>query len=215
MNGKTITTTAEKRFLSSWKYNAARILEEIENIVKNHGGELVATWQYSTPPEWLTKRKRFLIENRFLTEELTKEKEKLSRLEKLGRTEAARETQKKIERLFDIDNTPRLSYYADYLYIQFSLDGYFYYYSIDDNPFFDFHFARVKIEEGEKINQNYFLKNDSKKWLDDCFFYIDCSEADTKEAANLIFNMLLTEETNKTYTNRKRNKHATLYRLEG
>lgn len=215
MNEKTNTTTAERRFLTSWKYNAARIFAELENIVKNNGGELCATWQYATPPEWLTKRKKYLITNRTLEETIEKEKNLLSRLEKLGRNDAARETREKIDHLLSIDNAPRVSCYADYLYIQFSLDGYFYYYSMDSNPFFDFHFARVKIEEGEKINQNYYLQDDAKKWLYDCFFFADCAEADTREAANLIFNMLLTADTCRTYTDKKRGKYTSLFRLEG
>jgi hypothetical protein len=215
MRENTTKTTGERRFLTSWKYNAARILTELENIVKNNGGTLCTTWQYSTPPEWLTKRKKYLIINRTLEETIEKEKTLLQRLEKLGKTDAARETQNKLDGLCLIDNAPRISYYADYLYIQFSLEGYFYYFSMDDNPFFDFHFARVKIEEGEKINQNYYLQNDNKKWLYDCFFFADCAEADTREAANLIFNMLLTADTCRTYTDKKRGKYTSIFNLEG
>lgn len=32
----------------------------------------------------------------------------------------------------------------------------------------------------------------SKEWLHDCFFSFNCSKADIKEAANLIFNQLVT-----------------------
>lgn len=206
--------TIENRYLSTWHYNAALILGEIETIVKNNGGALCRTWEYNNPPAWLTNRKQYLITNRTLTEAIHKENELLTRLEKLGRTDAARETREKIARYEALNNNPVLSYYADYLYINFVIDDHFYSFSMDRNPFFEFYFARVKIEEGNKINRNYYLQEDSKQWLYDCFFHVDCSASDRREAANLICNMLLTADNNRTYREKNRKPYSNIILME-
>ena len=209
-----MTNNIEKRYLTSWHYNAALILTELENIVKNNGGALCATWQYNNPPAWLTERKQYLIVNRTISEAINKERELLTRLEKIGRTDAARETLGKIAQYEAINNEPVPTHYADYLYINFVLDGHFYSFSMDRNPFFDFHFAKMKIEEGNKINQNYYLRDDPKKWLYDCFLYMNCSAADIREAANLIYNMLLTADNNCTYHDKNRKPYSNIIVIE-
>ena len=206
--------TIENRYLSTWHYNAALILTELETIVKNNGGALCRTWEYSNPPTWLTDRKQYLIVNRALTEATNKEKELLTRLEKLGRTDAARETREKLAKYESINNAPVLCYYADYLYIDFVVDGHFYSYSMDRNPFFEFHFVRIRIEEGNKINRNYYLQDDPKQWLYDCFFYVDCSASDRREAANMIYNMLTTANNNRTYHEKNRKPFSNIILIE-
>lgn len=204
----------KKRYLNSWNYNAAHILTELETIVKNNGGALCRTWEYGNPPAWLTERKQYLITNRTLSEAICKERELLTRLEKLGCADAARETREKIAKYEAIENSPVLSYYGDYLYISFILDGYYYYFSMDSNPFFDFHFARVKIEQENKINRNYYLHGDPKQWWNDCFWRFDCSASDIREAANLIYNMLLTAETCRTYRGKNRTPYTNVILME-
>lgn len=208
------TENVQKRYLNAWNYNAAHILEELETIIKNNGGVLCTTWEYGNPPAWLTERKQYLITNRSLSEALHKEREFLERLERLGRADTAHKTREKIAQYEAINNDPTLSYYGDYLYINFVLDGIYYSYSMDSNPFFEFYFARVKIEEGNKINRNYYLQSDLKKWWDDCFWRVNCSKSDIREAANLIYNMLLTAENCRTYKEKNRKPYTNIILLE-
>lgn len=208
------TENATRLYLGSWKYNAAHILTELETIVKNHGGEMCSTWEGKTAPAWVTERKQYIITNRTLSEAIRKENEFLSRLETLGRTDAARETREKIAQYETINNDPKTLYYGDYLYMCFVLDGYYYCFSMDDNPFFDFHFAKVKIEPENKINRNYYSHTDKKEWWDDCFWRFDCSPEDRREAANLIFNMLLTAKTCTTYRTKNRGLYTNIVLLE-
>lgn len=210
----TNTTNPERRYLTSWHYNAALILTELENIVKNNNGALCATWEYNNPPTWLTQRKQYLITNRTIMEEIRKETETLTRLEKLGRTDAAQQTREKIAKYESLNKAPVLTHYADYLYINFVVDGYFYSFSMDRNPFFEFHFAKIKIENDNRINRNYYLQEDRKEWLYDCFFYMDCSASDIREAANLIYNMLLTANTNRTYHEKNRKPYTNIIPIE-
>ena len=83
-------------------------------------------------------------------------------------------------------------------YIRFVLDGYVYYYEISDNPFFDSHFSKVKVFDG-KYSCDVYCDNDKKQWLYNCFLSYTCSNADVKEAANQIFNMLIMARPSRSY----------------
>lgn len=74
-------------------------------------------------------------------------------------------------------------------YISFILDETFYYYQVDDNPFFEFYYKKTQIRNG-KYSRDAALEADKKEWLFDCFFGSNCAQGDIVEAANLIFNML-------------------------
>lgn len=195
----------KKRYLRNWEYNAALILQELESIVLNHGGKLVSTWDRKTEP--------VEIENRALSAAIRECKERVSILEARQRP-ALEGYKKELEKLEAIPNDPIITNYGEWLYICFALDGHYYYYSIDDNPFFDFHYGKTAIDENGMINKNYYMQCDKKEWLYDCFFKFDCSGADRKEAANMIFNMLVSAKCSGTYfkANAKKEK---LYTLEG
>ena len=78
-------------------------------------------------------------------------------------------------------------------YITFVLDNYHYYLQLDDNPFFDFHFWKTPVVNN-KASKDAVAENLDKSWLWDCFLYSDERRAandDRKEAANLIFNALI------------------------
>lgn len=170
----------EKRYLTNWSYNAARIFDNLEKIVHAAGGVLVSEWD--TRP-----RKMYLIENRTLSGAIREKEEFCERRETLNRATAA--TRAEIEKLKQIDNTPRATYYGDWQYIGFLLNDVYYYYQMDRNPFFDFHYTKV-YAPGGVADRNHFLDNDKKEWLFDCFFSWNCSDADCMEAAQTIFTML-------------------------
>lgn len=194
----------KKRYLRNWEYNAALILQELENIVLNHDGILVSTWDRKIKP--------VEIENRALSAAVREQRERVKHLEALQRPALAAQKQE-LERLEAIPNDPIISNYGEWLYIGFALDGCYYYYSIDANPFFDFHYGKTAIDGNGMITKNYYLNADKKEWLYDCFFKFDCSNADRKEAANMIFNMLLSAECSGTYFKRDAKKEK-LYTLE-
>ena len=180
---ETTKYSAERRYLLSWDYNAARILDELEKIVLDQGGALVSTWQKGD-------RKQFAIINRSLTAAIREHQERIERLEKFERVEAAAMNRKELERLEAIENEPHITPYGDYRYISFALNGMYFYYELDRNPFFPFHYRKSPIVNGE-IDYNHWSYEDKKDWLYDCFFGFRCSQADRVEAANMIFNMLM------------------------
>lgn len=181
--------TYERRFLTSWQYNAALIFDELENIVLNNGGAIVSTWAKN--------RKAYAITNRSILGAIQEEEERIERYENINgvapnekRAKAIAAAREKLDELKRIPNDPHVTYYGDFRYICFALNGIYFYYSVNDNPFFEFHYSKAKIKNGQ-VNKRHYLNCDKKDWFYDCFLYRNCSHADIKEAANLIFNMLM------------------------
>jgi hypothetical protein len=183
------TMTTNKLYLSNWNYNAALIIEELAAIVENNGG--------TVKPGTVT-----IIENRALN---TNKREAAARLEQLERieaeapgtnehrTDAIKRLRADIEKWERIDNTPRTVHHCTWssAYISFKLGGMYYYYQTDSNPFFDFHYQKTQIDINGTVSRCACLENDPKEWLYDCFFRAEATDADRREAANLIYNMLV------------------------
>lgn len=74
-------------------------------------------------------------------------------------------------------------------HISFVMDETYYYYQVDDNPFFNFYWSKTPIKNGKR-SSDAGLDADEKEWLFDRFFVSNCGQQDIIEAANLIFNML-------------------------
>lgn len=75
-------------------------------------------------------------------------------------------------------------------YITFTFNGVFYYFQVDENPFFPFYYQKTPVTGG-KYSRDACLNEFSKNWLFDCFWSSGVCDADIKEAANLIFNSLV------------------------
>lgn len=177
-----------KLYLSNWDYNAALIIEELAAIVENNGG--------TVKPGTVT-----IIENRALNENTREAAARLEQLERIEaenpgtnekRTEAMKRLRADIEKWERIDNSPRTVHHCTWssAYISFKLGGMYYYYQTDGNPFFDFHYQKTPIDINGTVSRCACLENDPKEWLWDCFLRSDATDADRREAANLIYNML-------------------------
>ena len=178
-----------KLYLSNWDYNAALIIEELAAIVENNGG--------TVKPGTVT-----IIENRALNENMRKSAARLEQLERIEadnpgtnekRTEAMKRLRADIEKWQRIDNSPRTVHHCTWssAYISFKLGGMYYYYQTDSNPFFDFYYQKTPIDVNGTVSRCACLESDSKDWLWDCFLRADATDADRREAANLIYNMLV------------------------
>lgn len=171
----------ERLYLDNWNYNAALILQHMEKVITDNGGRICG--QYSS--SFFTN----IISNRTLSGAIRDCRKLLERLEALERTEAAAARRAELERLEAIKNDPIPVNYSTY--IGFILDGVYYEYSMDRNPFFNFYFRKIQVDENNSYSGDYYLENAKKEWLYDCFFRFDCSDADRLEAANMIYNDLL------------------------
>lgn len=189
----------EKRYLSNFNYNSALILTELEKIVKENGGKIVSTWKHDRRP--------FAVVNRTILEtihDLEKKKEKFTCFNKIFPVDM----ENKLIEYKTINNDPVTTYYGDFQYIGFSLNGVYYYYQIDRNPFFDFLYAKTPVINN-CIYNNHCTKNDPKEWLFDIFFSCKASDDDRKHAAETIYNMLINSKYTHVY--KTTNKMSKLY----
>ena len=75
-------------------------------------------------------------------------------------------------------------------YISFVMDDYYYYFQLDDNPLFPFYYQKSPIKNGKTYKTVYLTELPKEKWMYDCLLSADCCEADIKEIAHLLFNIL-------------------------
>lgn len=188
----------QKLYLDNWLYNACQIISELAVIVGNHGGIIAPTTSA-------------IIENRTLYSFVNKcesDMEAWSQADKTRTTPLsdacikARENYiRKYEEAKSINNAPiRVTHTT---YIRFLLDDTVYYYQVNDNPFFEFYYTKTPVVNNE-YSKNAMSEEDKKEWLFDCFLSWNCSKADIKEAANLIFNMLVKADNSKIWRDSKR-----------
>jgi hypothetical protein len=74
-------------------------------------------------------------------------------------------------------------------YISFVLDDVYYYYQVDDNPFFPHQYVKAKVHDGEYANS--YLDEVSQEWMNDDFFHDGLSEEEIEKAASRLFNQLI------------------------
>lgn len=193
----------QRLYLSNWPYNAAIILDELENLVISKGGKMVSTWKKEG-------RKSYLISNRSLTDAIHKEESLVNALRERNRPALA-EREKELAKLKAIPNEPVLSRNGDYLYITFSLNGIYYSFNMDSNPFFPFTYCKTPVING-KINPDFYACTDEKEWFLDEFYSFNCTQESRKKAAVDILEMLLAADFGKRFNGNRKNK--TVYELE-
>ena len=176
-----VTRENERLYPATWGYNAARVITALAEIVENNNGRV----KYGHAA---------LISNRTITGAIFEKEERVKNLKaatgenkKEIRAAAIRALEKEIAELKQIDNGPiRVTHTS---YISFVLENNYFYYQIDNNPFFDFRYIKTPVKNGS-YSGDACSTEDKKEWLYDSLFSWNCSDADIKEAAQMIFNML-------------------------
>ena len=203
-------------YLTTWQYNAALIIEELEKIVTNAGG--------SVKPA----RHRGYIENRSYCEAAKEAEMRALRLEAYGKNGNGEKLKNKISELREeaeeLKKEAEKSRAAagNLTYITFILNGKYYYMQFDENPFFDFFYQKTKVNERNERSRDIYLEKLDKKWLHDCFIMLSMQKPeiaeDRKEAANIIFNILTSakesEKAIDTYRKRVPNYYNNGYHYE-
>lgn len=152
----------------SWNYNAARLMTVLATIVEDHGGRV----QYD-------KKSRIL--NRSLMnikKELQERLERAKNSNGVYKDKAIERLSKELEELQGINHEPITVTHTTY--IRFVLDGYVYYYQVDENPFFPFSYEKTPLVKG-KYSRDACLVEDKKEWLYGGFFGYRCSQEDIVE----------------------------------
>lgn len=199
-----VTKDYERLYLSSWQYNASLILSELAKIVENHGGRV-------------KPMKHAIISNRNIDENIRELEEHINKYQRLIKffpeyttkfKTAINKVQAEITELSKIDNSPVTVTHTSY--IIFILDDTYYSYSVNDNPFFEFYYAKTPVQNN-RYSKDTYLAEDKKEWLYDCFFDYNCAKADIKEGANLIFNMLMNAPYSDIYREYTHQRIANIY----
>lgn len=87
-------------------------------------------------------------------------------------------------------------------YMTFILDDMFYYFQIDDNPFFPHRYQKTEIVNGKRM-RNVYLEEFSREWIYDCLFGVT-NDDEIKEIANQVFNLLVMAKPSGIYREKKR-----------
>lgn len=191
-------------YYSNWKYNAARLLARLESIIENNGGYIAET--HAPDYFYHSFQTLYTIHNRTLSSAIREKEEFINRLKELGRNYS--NVEKELSDLQSIQAPPVKTRFTTW--IHFMLDGFYYELSFNDNPFFPFHYRKIKTTN-DKFTGDYYLEEFTKEWLYDCFFSFRCSEEDIKEGAQLIFNALLNGKASVEYIERKKTRVPNTY----
>ncbi len=192
----------EKRFPTSWEYNAARVMSHVATIAENNGARV----KYGP---------RAVLQNRSINKKIREYTERIERVknpllpidaEKQARVIAMLETER--AEWENMNNDPITVTHTSY--ISFVLDDVYYYFQIDKNPFFPFYYQKTPVMNG-KIYRCACLEESKKEWLFDCMFDARCNNAEVVEIANLIYNELINAKYSTIIRNSRRERVPNMY----
>lgn len=172
------TKDGQTLYLSSYNYNAARVMNRAAALIVAKGGEIEKGYHHDG-----------YIVNRSLLEMERKAAENLTRAEKLYSANHANKNaenyadnlREELQRLRAVDNSPRAARYTTYF--RFTLGGEGHYLQIDENPFFDSYYTRKKGNRNTATVIN-------PKWQIDPLFSPFCTDSDIEEAAHILLSFL-------------------------
>lgn len=173
----------QRLYATSWQYNSARILTRLAQLVTAQGGKvkplhpaILSDHNLEDDIQDIEARIRTLTEQ---------ENESHSDAQTL----ALQTCLSRLDRLRAIPNTPITVTHTSY--ISFVMNGLYYSYQLDDNPFFPFYYMKTPIENGT-YSGDACLANEPKPWLNDnSFIRYGCSDSEIETAAQAILAQLL------------------------
>lgn len=72
------------------------------------------------------------------------------------------------------------------------MNGVYYYYELDDNPFFPFHYIKAPIDpKSETYSGDACVEESSKSWFTDPLIGFGCPDSEIESAAGAILSLLL------------------------
>ena len=173
----------ERHYATSWQYNSARILTRLAQLVMAQGGKVKPLHPA-------------ILSDHNLEDACTATQRRLEYWNKLTFTydPVERQTivaklQHELARFQSIPNTPITVTHTSY--ISFAMNGLYYSYQLDSNPFFPFYYMKTPIENGT-YSGDACLEDDPKSWLnDDSFIRFGCPQSEIETAAQAILALLL------------------------
>lgn len=184
-------------YLTSWEYNAYRIMSALAVIVKNNGGELLHTYGGE-----------YEITNRSVTAAIEEKIDLYHRAVNAGekwRGAPAADLGAEVNRYTEEHGAEATTpiHCTHSTYIRFVYNGVYYGYSMDDNPFFDFYISKYPVVNGE-YDANRYSVVDDKAWYDDRYLYAGVTDAEITAAAEKIFAAVIAAQMGALITEKRR-----------
>lgn len=174
----------ERHHATSWQYNSARILTRLAQLITAQGGKVkplpLAIFSDRNLEEICTATQRRL-ESSYNAGLTSHPKERETQISNL---------QKELARFQAIPNAPITVTHTSY--INFAMNGVYYSYSLDNNPFFPFHYIKTPIDpKSETYSGDACLEESSKSWFTDPLIGFGCPDSEIESAAGAILSLLL------------------------
>lgn len=177
-----VTKDNQRLYATSWQYNSARILTRLAQLVTAQGGKVKPLHPA-------------ILSDRNLEDEIRETESKMNHLPEPNpdswldvRFIVEHHYLNKLEELRAIPNDITVTHTS---YISFAMNGLYYSYQLDDNPFLPFYYLKTPIENGT-YSGDACLANEPKPWLNDnSFIRYGCSDSEIETAAQAILALLL------------------------
>lgn len=170
----------ERLYATSWQYNSARILTRLAQLITAQGGKVKPL----NPA---------VLSDRNLEEACTATQRRLessSTFHPKVRESLISNLQKELALFQSIPNAPITVTHTSY--INFTMNGVYYFYSLDNNPFYPFHYIKTPIDpKSETYSGDACLEESSKSWLTDPLIGFGCPDSEIESAAEAIISLLL------------------------
>lgn len=171
----------ERHYATSWQYNSARILTRLAQLVTEQGGKVKPLHPV-------------ILSDRNLEDEIRETESKMNHLPEPNpdswldvRFIVEHHYLNKLEELRAIPNDIIVTHTS---YISFAMNGLYYSYQLDDNPFFPFLYLKTPIENGTYSGDACF-EDDPKSWAVNALFGFGCPQSEIETAAQAILALLL------------------------
>lgn len=174
----------ERLYATSWQYNSARILTRLAQLITAQGGKVKPLYPA-------------VISDRNLEEICTATQRRLESSYKAGPTSHPKERETQISNLQkelalfqSIPNAPITVTHTSY--INFTMNGVYYSYKLDNNPLFPCHYLKTPIDpKSETYSGDACMEESSKSWFTDPLIGFGCPDSEIESAAGAILSMLL------------------------
>lgn len=170
----------ERLYATSWQYNSARILTRLAQLITAQGGKVKPLYPA-------------VISNRNLEEACTATQRRIessSTFHPKVREPLISNLQKELALFQSIPNAPITVTHTSY--INFAMNGVYYYYELDNNSFFPFHYLKTPIDpKSETYSGDACVEESSKSWFTDPLIGFGCPDSEIESAAGAILSLLL------------------------
>lgn len=174
----------ERLYATSWQYNSARILTRLAQLITAQGGKVKPLHPA-------------VLSDRNLEEACTATQRRLESSYKAGPTSHPKEReiqisnlQKELALFQSIPNAPITVTHTSY--INFTMNGVYYSYKLDNNPLFPCHYLKTPIDpKSETYSGDACMEESSKSWFTDPLIGFGCPDSEIESAAGAILSMLL------------------------